>query len=223
MSVLDDITNRIAPIKSDHVSKGKQSAKPKNQQSSLMITIPLDPDAEGPLVLEAEPGWKLFHHMDKSIDIIWTNSKQPGRRIDVTSMSVQHGTLLSSNTEPVNLALHTPFIRLPSDVYDFLVDVAKPTPFSMGRGMEPVELVNCNMTAALPNIVLNLEGGAQQLVVKPQQYVLNVGQNLGGPFSGKCVLLAKNGGGGELEIGYAAFRGRSVWFDWANARTGFQV
>ncbi|KAJ4293368.1 hypothetical protein N0V90_008650 [Kalmusia sp. IMI 367209] len=221
LNVLDDITNRIAPIKSDPFSKGKSKVKPTNQQSSLMITIPMDTEAEGPLVLEPEPGWKLFHHMDTSIDILWTDTKQPGRRVNVTSVNIEHGATLSANTALVNLALHTPFIRLPSDVYNLLADIAKPEPFNMGRGMESVDLVSCNSTATYPNVLLDFEGGAQQLVIKPQQYVLKVSQDLGGPFAGKCVLLAKSGGG-ELEMGYAALRGRTVWFDWANARTGFQ-
>lgn len=219
LNVLDDITNRIAAIRSDPFSKGKPK-EPRNQQSSLMITVPIDTEAEGPLVLEPEPGWKLFHHMDTSIDIVWTATKQPGRKVDVTSIGIERGIALSSNTGPVNLALHTPYIRLPHDIHDFLAKIAKPEVFNMGRGMEPVDLVSCNSTATLPNINLKLEGGAQQLIVKPSQYVLRVSQSLGGPFAGKCVFLVKRGDG-ELEIGYAALRGRTVWFDWANARTGF--
>jgi hypothetical protein len=220
LSVLDDITNRIAPVVHDPFSKG-QPKPPRNQQSSLMVTIPLDTEASGPLVLEPEPGWKLFHHMDASIDIVWTETQQPGRRLNVTSIHVAKGVSVSGSTGLLNLALHTPYIRLPNDVYDFLVRFAKPKPFDMGRGMESVDLVSCNSTASFPNIALNLEAGAQQILVKPSQYVLRVSQSLGGPFSGKCVLLAKRGG--ELEIGYAALRGRTVWFDWANARTGFQA
>ncbi|KAF1968752.1 hypothetical protein BU23DRAFT_258807 [Bimuria novae-zelandiae CBS 107.79] len=204
---------------SDPFSKGKPK-EPKNQQSSLMITVPMDTETEGPLVLEPEPGWKLFHHMDTSIDILWTPTKQPGRRINATSIVVEKGISLSSSTGPVTLALHTPYIRLPRDIYNLLAEIAKPEPFGMGRGMESVDLVCCNATSAYPNINLNLEAGAQQLIIKPSQYVLHVGKALGGPFTDKCVLLAKEGRG-ELEIGYAALRGRTVWFDWANARTGF--
>lgn len=221
LSVLDDITNRIAPIEHDPFSRGPPKA-PKNQQSSLMMTIPLDTESEGPLVLEPEPGWKLFHHMDTSIDIVWTATRLPGRKVNITSIHVEKGVSVSSTTPPINLALHTPYIRLPNDVYDFLAEWAKPEPFDMGRGMESVDLVSCNATSTLPNINLNLEGGAQKIIIKPAQYVLQVSKSLGGPFAGKCVLFAKRGGG-ELEIGYAALRGRSVWYDWANARTGFQA
>ena len=186
-----------------------------------MITIPSDTETKGPLVLEPEPGWKLFHHMDSSIDIIWTPTAQPGRALNVSSMHVERGVRLSANTAPVRIALHHPYIHVPHDVYDFLARIAKPEPFDMGRGMEAVDLVSCNGTAGFPNIHLNLEGGAQELVVKPAQYVLRVSKSLGGPFAGKCAFLVKRGGGAELEVGYAALRGRSVWFDWANGRTGF--
>lgn len=219
LDILYDITNRIAPIKSDPFSKGKPK-EPKNQQSSLMITIPTNTETDGPLVLEPEPGWKLFHHMDTSIDIIWTPTNQPGRKLNVTSMHVERGVKLSEKTAPVKIALHHPYIHVPHDVYDFLARIAKPQPFDMGRGMESVDLVSCNGTAAYPNIHLNLEGGAQQLIVKPSQYVLRVSKSLGGPFVDECVFLVKRGGG-ELEVGWGAWRGRSVWFDWANARTGF--
>jgi len=221
LDVLYDITNRIASIKSDSYSKSSTRAKPKNQQSSLMVTIPLDPDTEGPLVLEPEPGWKLFHHMDTSVDIIWTDTKQPGRGVNVTSVTVHHGASLSSETEPINLALHTPFIQLPGHVYDSIAKIAEPEVVDMGRGMEGVHVVNCNSTGAYPNIIFDLEAGVQQLVIKPQQYILKVSKSLGGPFSEKCVFLLKSSGG-ELEVGFAALRGRTVWFDWANARTGFQ-
>ncbi|KAL1593865.1 hypothetical protein SLS60_010598 [Paraconiothyrium brasiliense] len=219
LNVLDDITNRIAPITHDPFSKGPPKA-PKNQQSSLMVTIPLDTEAEGPLVLEPEPGWKLFHHMDTSIGIVWTDTKQPGRGVNVTSINIRKGVSVSATTGPINLALHTPYVQLPNDVYEFLAKFAKPERFDMGRDMESVDFVSCNSTSSFPNINLQLEGGAQQIIVKPSQYVLRVSQSLGGPFSGKCVLLAKRGG--EAEIGYAALRGKTVWFDWANARTGFQ-
>jgi len=220
LNVLDDITNRIAPIIHDPFSRGPSKA-PKNQQSSLMMTIPLDTEASGPLLLEPEPSWKLFHHMDTSIDIVWTETRQPGRSVNVTSINVEKGVSVSSNTAPLNLALHTPYIRLPNDVYDFLAKFAKPEPFDMGRSMESVDLVSCNATSTFPNINLQLENGAQQIIITPLQYVLRVSKSLGGSFTGKCVLLAKRGGA-DLEIGYAAFRGKTVWYDWANARTGFQ-
>ena len=125
LDVLDDITNRIAPVKMDPFSKGKPKPT-KNRQSSLMITMPTDTEAKGPLVLEPEPGWKLFHHMDTSIDIVWTDTKQPGRNVNVTSIDVERGVKLSSSTAPINLALHTPYIRLPRDVYTFLAGIVKP-------------------------------------------------------------------------------------------------
>lgn len=220
LNVLDDITNRIAPIKNDLYTKGPPKP-PTNQQSSLMMTLPLDTEASGPLILEPDPGWKLFHHMDTSIDIIWTPTKQSGRRLNVTSIKVSRGVSVSSTTGPISLALHTPYIRLPGDVYDFLAKFSRPEPVDMGRGMDSVDFVSCNATASFPTLELQLEGGAQEMLVKPAQYVLRVSKSLGGPFSGKCVLLVKRGG--ELEIGYAAVRGRSVWFDWTNARTGFQA
>lgn len=92
----------------------------------------------------------------------------------------------------------------------------------MGRGIRPVDVVECKSESTFPNIILRFEEGAQELIIRPKQYILKVDESLGGPFKGKCVLLAaKSGDGGELAIGWAALRGRSVWLDWANTRTGF--
>jgi hypothetical protein len=212
--VLDDIVNRI-PL-------NPEATKAKNKPASLMLTFPQDTEAEGPLIVETNPDWKLFHHWDTSIDFIWTATDRPGRGINVTSVDIHQGSITSSKTSGAHVAFDTPYIGLPDDIYDFLFLATKPQRVDMGRGIRPVDVVDCDSISEFPKIVLQLEGGQQSLVVRPRQYVLKVNEALGGPFVGKCVLLvSKSGDGGEVAIGWAALRDRSVWLDWANTRTGF--
>jgi hypothetical protein len=219
LGVLDDIVDRIPP-KPESFS----DSKPKNKPASLMLTFPMDTEAEGPLIIEPNPDWKLFHHMDTSIEFLWTATERPGRDVNVTSVAIQQGTTTSSTTSGAHLAFDTPYIGLPDDTYNFLTWVTKARKINMGRGIKPVDMVECDSVSQFPNIILKFEEGAQELVVRPEQYVLEVNEALGGPFMGRCVLLvAKSGDGGELAIGWAALRGRSVWLDWANTRTGFVV
>jgi hypothetical protein len=216
LGVLDDIVNRIPP--------NPEETKPKNKPASLMLTFPLDTEAEGPLIIEPNPDWKLFHHMDSNLQFLWTATERPGRGINVTSVDIQQGSMTSSKTSGAHIAFDTPYIGLPDDTYDFLFLATNPQRVDMGRGIRPVDVVDCNSISGFPNIVLQFEGGAQKLIVRPRQYILMVNEALGGPFVGKCVLLAaKSGDGGEVAIGWAALRGRTVWLDWANTRTGFVV
>lgn len=121
LGVLDDIVNRIPP-KPEHVA-GK---KPKNKPASLMLTFPFDTQLEGPLIVEPNPDWKLFHHMDTSIEFLWTPTERPGRGINVTSVEIQQGATTSSHTSGAHIAFDTPYIGLPDDTYDFLFLATQP-------------------------------------------------------------------------------------------------
>lgn len=221
LGVLDDISNRIGLAGPHAHDTPQKDSKPKNKPVAMMLTFPFDTESEGPLVLEPQPEWKLFHHMDTSINILWTKSKDPGRNLNITSVGVRQGPTTTSKTRPAYLALDTPYINLPNDIYDRVSMVARPQRVDMGRGMQHVDVIQCNSTFALPNVILEFNDGQDEMVIKPEQYILKVNDALGGPFAGKCVLLLAKGA--ELAIGWAALRGRTVWLDWVNARTGFTV
>ncbi|CAI6298858.1 unnamed protein product [Periconia digitata] len=220
MRALDDISNRLTPKPPPDIATYKKKKKPKTKVKpvSLMLTIPLGTEEEGPLIVEPDPAWKLFHDWDMSVKIDWTESKPPGRALNITSIGVRQGSTSSSKTSRVNINLGTPYINLPADMYDLVALTANPQRTDMGRNMKPVETVECTALAQLPDIVLDF-GGAFELIVKPEQYVMKVSDAMGGPFKGKCVLLVARGG--DISIGYAALRGKSLWLDWANLRTGF--
>ncbi|KAF2646784.1 hypothetical protein P280DRAFT_464953 [Massarina eburnea CBS 473.64] len=214
MESLDEMSGYIASPASASASK-----KPKNRPVSFMVTIPLGTEEEGPLVIEPEPDWKLFHEWDLSVKHLWAESKLPGRGLNITSISLQQGSISSSKTSNVPLNLGTPYTNLPDDIYDYLAALTKPQRTDMGRGMKPVETVDCNAMKHFPDITLDFADDGFELTVKPEQYILQVSDAMGGQFRGKCVLLASRGG--EISIGWAALRGMSVWLDWANSRTGF--
>lgn len=229
LGVLDDISNRVPPKPDPYLqlntnAKQKAKSKPKNKQMSLMFTIPLNTEAEGPLVIEPDPEWKQFHHWDTSLnDIFWTETKAPGRGLNITSVALQQESTVTSKTHSAHFQLDTPYISLPDDIIDLLFLATRPQRVEVGRGLIPVDTVSCNATSKFPTIKMEFEEGQGELVVRPEQYVLRVNQELGGPFAGKCVLLTTRGGNGEVSLGFAALRGRSIWLDWYNARTGFQM
>jgi hypothetical protein len=221
MGVLDDISNRIAPPKppSDTGNQKSKKSKSKNKAVSLMLTIPQGTEEQGPLIIEPEPQFKLFHEWDLSVEIMWAQSKLPGRGLNITSMGIREGSTSSSKTSNVPLKLDTAYINLPDDIFDFLAASTKPQRTDMGRGVKPVETVDCAAIKDFPNIIIDFEAGAFELVVKPEQYVLRVNDAMGGLFKGKCVMLVSRGG--DISIGWAALRGTTVWLDWQNGRTGF--
>lgn len=220
MRALDDISNRLAPKPPLGTTSIKRK-KPKlyNRPVSLLLTIPQGTEEEGPLIVEPDPAWKLFHEWDLSVDIKWTDSKVPGRALNITSIGVRQGATSTSKTSKVSFALGTPYINIPNDMFDVLALAAKPNRTEMGRNMKPIETVDCAAVGSFPNIVLDFDDGAFELLVKPEQYVLRVNEALGGLFKGKCVLLVARGG--DISIGWAALRGMSLWLDWQNQRTGF--
>ncbi|PVI00966.1 hypothetical protein DM02DRAFT_614024 [Periconia macrospinosa] len=220
MKTLDDISNRLAPKpKFNTALNTKKNYKTKTKPVSLMLTIPLGTEEEGPLIVEPDPAWKLFHDWDMSVAIDWTDSKVPGRALNITSIGVRQGATSASKTSKVPLNLGTPYMNIPNDMFDLLALSTKPKRTNMGRNMKPIETVDCAAINKFPNLVLEFDGGAFELVVKPEQYVLRVNEAMGGIFKGKCVLLVSRGG--DMSIGWAALRGMSLWLDWQNARTGF--
>ncbi|KAF1951622.1 hypothetical protein CC80DRAFT_496005 [Byssothecium circinans] len=221
MKALDDISNRIAPPKpkSDTGDKKSKNEVAKKKAVSLMLSIPQGTEEEGPLIIEPEPQWKLFHEWDLSVEIQWAKSKLPGRGLNITSIGIRQGSTSTSKTSHVPLNFGTPFTNLPADVFDLLAASTRPQRTDMGRGIKPVETVDCNAVKDFPDIILNFEEDGFELVVKPEQYILSISNELGGLFKGQCVLMVSRGG--EVSLGWAALRGMTVWMDWVNARTGF--
>ena len=177
LGVLDDIVNRIPPK--------IEETKPKNKPASLMLTFPLDTEAEGPLIVEPNPDWKLFHHMDSSIEFLWTATGQPGRGINVTSVEIQQGSTTSSKTTGAHIAFDTPYIGLPDDTYDFLFLATKPQRVDMGRGIRPVDIVDCNSISRFPNIVLQY--------VTPGDKVRRRNRKAARPYGLRCCALNPSG------------------------------
>ncbi|KAJ8109455.1 hypothetical protein OPT61_g7445 [Boeremia exigua] len=182
---------------------------------SVLINVPLDPTEVGTMVLDssAANSVRVKHWMDTPV---------PGENVLLVYTGVRKGGMISMDAYATHLALETPYISLPSELYDVLVQATNPT--SRQHGASYDNIVDCSHLERFPDLVLGLQPEAdegeddedieiRELVIAPKQYVLEV-------EGGECVLLAQRGRA-EVVLGWAAVRGRDIVLDWAGERTGF--
>lgn len=156
----------------------------------------------------------------------WIDTLIPGEHMPITHIGIRKGAMISKDVYSTRLALETPYISLPSEIHDILVQTTNPTPHQQGDGYDDV--VDCSALDRYPDLVLGLEPKTEEgwddeeteereLVVTPRQYVLETEEGL-------CILLIQRAyqrGREEVVLGWAAVRGRDLMLDWINARTGF--
>ncbi len=144
----------------------------------------------------------------------------------ITHVGIRKGGMVSKDEYATRLALETPYISLPVEIYDILVQATSPRPHQHSGGYDDV--VDCAALEWFPDLVLGLEPETdegdddeeieeREIVITPKQYVLQ-------DEEGKCILLAKRAhqpGPEEVVLGWAAVRGREVVLDWTIERTGF--
>jgi hypothetical protein len=198
----------------DVQSYGDIRSRPQN----AIITIPLEPTLPGAIMLNSRI----------QQDTEWMYTTAPGENIEITHVGIRRGGMVSMNAHATRLALDTPYIALPDEMYDVLVQATKPVPHQHSTGYDDV--VDCSRMDIFPDIVLGLEPETDEeeeddettrgeIVITPDQYVLETEE-------GKCILLSKRAyrqGREEVVLGWAAVRGRSVVLDWVNERTGFDL
>lgn len=185
---------------------------------NAVITIPLEPTLPGVIMLNS-----LLQQETK-----WMYTAVPGENIGITHVGIRRGGMVSMDAHATRLALDTPYIALPGEMYDVLVQATKPVPHQHSTGYDDV--VDCSRMEIFPDIVLGLEPETDEeeedddtirgeIVITPDQYVLETEE-------GQCILLAKRAyhqSREEVVLGWAAVRGRSVVLDWVNERTGFDL
>lgn len=160
-------------------------------------------------------------------DTEWIETPIPGENMAINHVGIRKGAMVSMDAYVTRLALDTPYIALPGEIYDILVLATKPTPHQHGTGYDDV--VDCNRLEEYPDLVLGLEPETdeeeeddgtvldREIVITPQQYVMKMEE-------GQCILLAQRAyqrGREDIVLGWAAVRGRQVALDWANELTGF--
>ena len=135
--------------------------------------------------------------------------------------------MVSMDAYVMRLSLETPYISLPDEIYDILVQATNPTTHQHGSGYDNV--VDCSALERFPDLVLGLaseteeeddeEAEDNEIVITPKQYVLQTEE-------GHCILLAQRAyqrGREEVVLGWAAIRGSNVVLDMVNERTGFGI
>jgi hypothetical protein len=144
----------------------------------------------------------------------------------MTHVGIRKGDMLTMDAPPARLALETPYILLPGQIYDILLQATSPVPWQHDNGYD--DIVDCDALERFPDLVLGLgweseeeyeddDAEEQEIVITPFQYTLEV-------ESDKCILLARRAyqrGREEVVLGWAAMRGRDLVLDYVNERTGF--
>lgn len=188
------------------------------QPQSVLINVPLDRTQSGSLTLTStKPNDALLQQ-----DLEWVDTLVPGQDVPITHVGIRKGAMISMDAYATRLALETPYISLPDEIYDILVQATNPTPHQHSTGYDDV--VDCSLLGRFPDIVLGLQSETDdeedsedvvdsELVITPKQYVLETEDR-------QCVLLVQRHRA-EVVLGWAAVRGRGVVLDKLNGRTGF--
>ncbi|KAF3009560.1 hypothetical protein E8E13_005651 [Curvularia kusanoi] len=206
-------------LSSEAISAFQSSQATTPSPQNAIISIPLDPTKPGSMTLGS--------HVQQETETEWTSTRTPGEDVAINYVGIRKEGMISMDAYATRLALDTPYIALPSEIYDVLVLATKPVSHQHSAGYD--DEVDCGSMGRFPDLVLGLEPEIEEeeeddeaveikeIVVTPEQYVLRTQE-------GKCVLLAQRAyqrGREEVVLGWAAVRGKHVVLDWANERTGF--
>lgn len=142
--------------------------------------------------------------------------------VPLVDASVRKGGTVGMPVETATLDLSTPFLELPTGLWDVLVLATQPGRDADARGLS----VECAARERFPDLVFGVRTGDEEdddesvaeLVVTPAQYVLQ-------SEDGKCTLLARAAAHGDesVTLGWAAFRGRPVALDWETSQLGIAM
>jgi hypothetical protein len=193
---------------------------------AISIYIPLDPKFPGTMsLIPTTP--ESFQYTSSQLN--WIDTKTPGDDMPISHVGIRKGGSISAEAYDVRLALETPYISIPSDIYDVLVLATNPKPEQSSFGYDDV--VDCNNIGRFPDLFIGLDPEEEtpseesaevedrEIVITPSQYIME-------SEPGRCVLLAKRAyyrDSEEVVLGWAAIRGRHVVLDWINERTGFEI
>jgi saccharopepsin len=204
------------------VSYGETDFRP----HAISIHIPLDPTVDGTMsLIPITP--ELFQSTSQ---LNWIDTQTPGDDMPVSHIGVRKGGAISEEIYTVRLALETPYISIPSDIYDIVALATNPVVDPDSNGLD--NLVDCSEMGRFPDLFVgldpekepnmfeeNTEVDDREIVITPSQYIMET-------KPGRCVLLVKKNPQQDSEeavLGWAAIRGKHVVLDWVNERTGFEI
>ncbi|KAF2125279.1 hypothetical protein P153DRAFT_400112 [Dothidotthia symphoricarpi CBS 119687] len=204
------------------------ASAPASQPNLISIDIPLDTTAPASLSISAA-STRVFPAPDDH-EMTWLDTTRPGSNLALSQFGIRKGGMVSIEARSARLALETPFLSVPVEIYNILLMATHPVFDHENTGLGE-GVVDCAALSRFPDLVLGLgmqrgndegeesggDGEEGEIVITPEQYVMRVGE-------GRCVLLVRSLGrveGEEVVLGWAAVRGRKVVLDWGNGRTGF--
>ena len=171
---------------------------------------------------------ELFQYTSSQLN--WIDTQTPGDDIPVSHVGVRKGGAISEEIYTVRLALETPYISIPSDIYDILALSTNPAVDPNSNELD--NLVDCSEMGRFPNLFVgldpeeeetprdeNVEIEDREIVITPSQYIMET-------EPGRCVLLVKRTyqkDSEEAVLGWAAIRGKHVVLVWVNERKGFEM
>jgi hypothetical protein len=144
--------------------------------------------------------------------MVWLRTYGLAADISLDHVGIRKGGMITMPTSSTWLSLETPYISLPANIFDVLMQAAH-------TSLEEDLVVDCGLISILPELVFGLdiendrtlEG--EEIVVTPDQYVMKT-------EAGTCFLLARSHDGLQ-RLGWAAIRGRQFVIDLTNRRMGF--
>jgi hypothetical protein len=180
--------------------------------ASITINLPLD---------LTTPGSIAFTHNVTSVTtpdgddspMVWLDTNVLAAGISLDHIGIRKGGMITMPTWSTSLSLDTPYISLPTNIFNVLMQAAR-------ASLEQDLTVDCGLIPILPDLVFGLyiEDGrtleGDEIVVTPEQYVMTT-------EAGTCVLLARSHGGLQ-KLGWAAIRGREFVVDLIGRRMGFE-
>lgn len=184
----------------------------KTSLASITINIPLD---------LAKAGSAAFTHNVTSMttpagDVspkVWLRTNVLATDIDLDHIGIRKGGMITMPARSTWLSLDTPYISLPKNIFDVLLQAAN-------TSLEQDLVVDCDVVSILPDLVfaLNIETDrtleGDEIVVTPNQYVMET-------EAGRCVILARSHSGLQ-ELGWAAIRGKEFVIDLTGRRMGLE-
>ncbi|KAF1830525.1 hypothetical protein BDW02DRAFT_533909, partial [Decorospora gaudefroyi] len=149
----------------------------------VTINIPLNASMPGSATLSkaTKKDWRP----QSTSQITWIESPNTpaDAQIPLLDISIRKGGMISTEADSATLDLSTPFLHVPTSIWDILVLATQPRSETASDEL----VVDCAKRRIFPDLVFGMDGerGEDELVVRPEQYVLRT-------EDGACKLLVRS-------------------------------
>ncbi|KAF3045944.1 hypothetical protein E8E12_008426 [Didymella heteroderae] len=153
---------------------------------TVLVNVPLDASKEGSMFL----GTVASTNARLQQDFEWVDTLTPGEQMSITHVGIRKGAMVSKNAYSARLALETPYISLPSEIYEILIQATNPTPRHHGDGYDDV--VDCSALDRYPDLILclgpEIEEGGDKEKTEERELVITPGHERTGEVVKKWSL-----------------------------------